>query len=221
MHADFQELLNLRDGGPLAADAAQHIARCPRCSLELGRLQRLARQLQELPQFEPPSLAWSAIAQQLDQLPTKPAHRAGWKLASAAAVATVLIAIALLRSALVERGTAPAPGPLQGSTPIADTESIGALVTRSQQLEAVLHRLPQRPSVERAATSETIDELQGRIAVLDLQLSNLWRVDMDRAQTQRLWSQRVQLLNSLVYVRYAEAARAGYQPTNTLDTGVI
>jgi hypothetical protein len=220
MHADFQELLNLRDGQPLTADAAQHIAGCARCSLELSRLQRLAHQLQQLPQFEPPTRGWSAIAQQLDQLPKTPTQR-GWKVASAAAVTAVLVALALLRSAQVERGTAPEPIELKDSAVIADAKSIGALVTRSQQLEAILQRLPQRPSVERAATSATIDELQNRIEVLDLQLSNLWKDDRNRAQARLLWSARVQLLNSLVYVRYAEAARDGYQPTNTLDTGVI
>jgi hypothetical protein len=57
--------------------------------------------------------------------------------------------------------------------------------------------------------------------MLDLQLSSVIKNDADREQAQRLWSARVELLDSLVYVRYAEAARNGYESVNTIDTGVI
>jgi hypothetical protein len=98
---------------------------------------------------------------------------------------------------------------------------IGSLVTRSQQLENILQRLPRRPTVERAATSATIDELQARIQVLDLQLSTVVKSDPDRDRAQRLWNTRVTLLNSLVSVRYAEAVSDGYRSVNPPDSGVI
>jgi hypothetical protein len=87
-------------------------------------------------------------------------------------------------------------------------EPVGALVARSQELEAVLNGLP-RPRVERAATSAAIDELQARIEVLDLQLSNADESGLSGPQAQQLWSRRVQLLDSLVSVRYAEQAARG------------
>jgi hypothetical protein len=206
MHADFQELLSLRDGAPLAAEVAQHVARCTQCTLELGRLTRLAHELNQLPQLEPPPHVWRDIQADVGK---------GWMvLSAAAAAACLIIVLTVLWSA---------HGPLAPDTPLVagEKDSIGQLVTRSQQLEAVLRTLPQRPAVERAATSATIDELQNRIQMLDLQLSSVMKNDADREQARRLWSTRVALLDSLVYVRYAEAARNGYQSVNTIDTGVI
>ena len=206
MHADFQELLSLRDGAPVAADIAQHVAGCTQCTLELARLNRLAHDLKQLPQFEPPLYAWQDIQAHAGQLSGRPS-RAGWIFLSAAAAAACAFMLVLLWST---------QGPVT-----AEKDSIGQLVTRSQQLEAVLRTLPQRPAVERAATSATIDELQNRIQMLDLQLSSVMKNDADREQARRLWSTRVALLDSLVYVRYAEAARNGYESVNTIDTGVI
>ena len=100
-----------------------------------------------------------------------------------------------------------------------DDDSIQSLVSRSQRLEAVLNTLPPRPTVERAATSAAIDDLQTRIQILDQQLSAA--ANDDRYRTQRLWSARVQLMNSLVYVRYAEAARNGDRPDPSSTIGAI
>jgi hypothetical protein len=100
-----------------------------------------------------------------------------------------------------------------------DGDPIPSLVSRSQHLEAVLQRLPPRPAVERAATSATIDDLQTRIQMLDQRLSASAKDDLD--QTRRLWSARVELMNSLVYVRYAEAARNGDPSDNASVSGAI
>ena len=75
---------------------------------------------------------------------------------------------------------------------------------RSQRLDALLQILRRPAQVERAGTSATIDELQSRIQLLDLQLSATPKDQLPHAQ--RLWSARVELMNSLVHVRYAEAA---------------
>jgi hypothetical protein len=101
-----------------------------------------------------------------------------------------------------------------------ETEAIGTLITRSQRLEAILHTLPPRPNVERAGTSAAIDELQTRIQLVDSQLSDPIKSGLDRSQAQRLWSARVELLDSLVHVRYAEAASAG-DWTHSFNIGVI
>jgi hypothetical protein len=211
MHADFQELLSLRDGGPVAADTAQHVPHCPECSLELARLRRLRHHLHQLPQFEPPHDTWLNISEQLDRLPSE-RRRRRWIYRSGAVAAGILVTLtALLWSVSSDHGRV---------DPASGKESIGQLVTRSQQLEAMLQSLPQRPAVQRAETSATIDELQTRIQMLDLQLSNV-KSDPDRAQARRLWSTRNQLLDSLVYVRFAEASRDGYSPVGSIDSGVI
>lgn len=221
MHADFQELLALRSGTPVAADVGQHVASCAQCGLELARLHRLQQELHRLPSFEPPARAWPLIRAQLERLPhrRRGIHRS---LVSAAVAASLVAALTLLWLLRPDRGhggvnetriTASWPGASGSKDPIQ------ALVTRSQRLEAILRTLPPRPTVERAATSATIDDLQTRIQLLDRQLSSVARDD--RNQTQRLWSVRVQLMNSLVYVRYAEAARNGDQSDNTTTTGAI
>ncbi|HWW20193.1 MAG TPA: hypothetical protein VNZ06_05260 [Steroidobacteraceae bacterium] len=219
MHADFQELLNLRAGEPVAADVAQHVSKCPKCGLELGRLQRVAHELQQLPQFEPPQRVWLTVRERL--LRSAPLHsHGGWIYLSTAAAAIVAIVTGVLWTKTIDRdNTARHVAVVAGSAlPVNDHDSIAPLVVRSQELEALLRQMPQRPTVERAATSATIDEIQSTIQMLDLQLSNSSRLDHEEAK--RLWNTRVQLLDSLVYVRYAEVARDA-RPINTLDTGAI
>jgi hypothetical protein len=222
MHADFQELLSLRGGEPVAAEIAEHVSKCPKCALELGRLQQLAQELRQLPQYEPPPRAWLQIQQQLiEQSPRQ--RRVGWIPVSAAAAAVIAIVCGVLWTTRADRNHAgqPASGVAANSAaaPI-NGESIGQLVHHSQELEALLQRMPQRPTVERAETSATIDEIQSSIQMLDVQLSNVTKNDTDHDEAQRLWSTRVQLLDSLVYVRYAEVARDA-RPINTLETGAI
>jgi hypothetical protein len=218
MHADFQELLSLRAGEPIAADVAQHVSKCPQCGLELGRLQRLATDLRQLPQSEPSQRVWLAIQERLTEVP--PRGRRPWIYVSAAAAAIVAMVCAALWNGTLHHATAvraPTVAATKASAVI-DHDSIAPLVQRSQQLEAVLQKMPQRPTVERAATSATIDEIQSSIQMVDLQLSNGSQIDQQEAA--RLWNTRIALLDSLLYVRYAEVARAA-RPMTTLETGAI
>jgi hypothetical protein len=219
MHAGFQELLSLRDGAPIGADVAQHVARCAHCRHELGRLTTLKHELRQLPRLEPPPDGWSTIREELARSPIR-TRRSSWLSLSAAGVLFLVVALAFLLSTHRDRG-----GVIVGSTIATNArdskDTIGLLVTRSQQLEGILQRLPRRPTVERAATSATIDELQTSIQLLDLQLSAVATGDPDRDRTQGLWNTRVQLLSSLVSVRYAEAVRDGDASVNPLANGVI
>jgi hypothetical protein len=217
MHADFQELLSLRDGAPICADVVQHVDSCSDCKLELARLMKLKSELRQLPQFAPPARTWSTIREEVARVPTRRQSRS-WLPLSAAAILCVAVTLAFLWSTHRDRG-----GPAADNTIATSDEQdmIGSLVTRSQQLENTLQQLPRRPAVERAATSTTIDELQTRIQVLDLQLSAVVKSDPDRDLAQRLWNTRVKLLNSLVSVRYAEAVRDGYRSVDSPDSGDI
>jgi hypothetical protein len=207
MHADFQELLALRDGAPVGAEVGQHVAGCAQCGSELARLKRLKHELHQLPSFEPQEHAWPLIRERLERLPRR-RRVTPWAFAPAAVAAGLVATLTLLWWIRLDHGHA-------GS----DDATIQSLVSRSQRLEAVLNTLPPRPTVERAATSAAIDELQTRIQILDQQLSAA--ANGDRYQTQRLWSARVQLMNSLVYVRYAEAARNGDRPDHSPTFGAI
>jgi hypothetical protein len=217
MHANVQALLRLRDGEPIGAEVEQHFANCTHCKRELARLKKLESELRQLPQFAPPPRVWPAVREDLGGLPNR-WHGSSWLSLSAAAA--LLVVALLLLSTHRDLG-----GLLEGST-IARSDHdgkdmIGPLVMRSQHLESVLRGLPRRPTVERAATSAAIDELQTRIELLDLQLSGEAKNDLDRDRAQRLWNTRVQLLSSLVYVRYAEAVRDGYRSVNPSTSGVI
>jgi hypothetical protein len=220
MHADFAQLLAVRDGAWIDPGVEEHIQRCPKCSFELTRLARDKHDLRQLPGFEPPLRAWRAVRERLEGVPRRRATpRPLWAFAAAGGA---LAAFALAWLAFVYHGVAPAPSSAMTVQRPAKSESdeIGTLISRSQRLEAILHTLPPRPNVERAGTSATIDDLQTRIQLVDAQLSDPVRSTLNRDRAERLWSARVELLNSLVHVRYAEAASAGYWTPST-TFGVI
>jgi hypothetical protein len=223
MHANFQELLSIRDSEPVAAQTVQHVAACPECGFELARLQRLAQDLNRLRPFEAPQRSWSNIRARLRPLPDDGKQSRRKYLSAAVAASTVITLAIVLSSARShhDRSAAAGSGVTAQTHPGAEAQSIGQLVTRCQQLETMLRSLPQRPTVQRAETSATIEELQTGIQMLDLQLSNVARSDPDNRQARVLWSTRVELLDSLVYLRYAEAAHDGYSPVNTIDSGAI
>jgi negative regulator of sigma E activity len=206
MHARIEHLLSIRDGEPVAANVAEHVKVCSACSGELRRLQSLRTQMQSLPQFEPPAMAWERISQ------TIPQRRRGWGLsrvglAAACAAAITLAVIAFVTSYSDRRDTG-APTvqlvPPQAAEPEAGP-TLDELVAQSQELERLLRSLPHRPRIERVSTAATIDTIEQRIQWLDFQLSTAPAGDLSEAQSRRLWRERVELMDSLVKVRYAEA----------------
>jgi hypothetical protein len=203
MHADFQELLAIRDGIPVDAMVAQHALECPKCSRELTRLAALKNELRQLPSYEPPKRAWASISSQMERLPPRRPNRAPL-VALAASIALAVLVLPLIHRTpvLTPPDTSASAGQQPGGD---DKDGLGALMQRSQRLEAVLQVLPRRPQVELAGTSATIDELQNRIQLVDHQLSTA-SADQPGTDARRLWSARVELMNSLVHVRYAEAA---------------
>jgi hypothetical protein len=62
----------------------------------------------------------------------------------------------------------------------------------------------------RVSTASTITALEDRIAVLDDRLMFSSRLDLSPRQKEALWRQRVDTMNALFYVRYAQAQRSGY-----------
>jgi chitinase len=82
--------------------------------------------------------------------------------------------------------------------------SLADLRERSQALEELLAALPERPAVERAGTSVPIESLQAQVQWLDHQLS-LAGAEGNPAADEKLWRDRVEVMNSLVQLRYVEA----------------
>jgi hypothetical protein len=217
MHATLKDLISVRDGEPVRADIAGHVGGCEQCSAALAALSEVRKQLRRLPDYEPPSHSWAGIERQLRSPALAPRRTLRWRAtvwragtAAATAVGLGALVFVLLIGPIMHgssRDTDRSESHRSNNTAQA-LEPVAALVARSQELEAVLSGLP-RPGVERAATSAAIDELQARIEVLDLQLSSADESGLSGPQAQQLWSQRVQLLNSLVSVRYAEQAARG------------
>lgn len=209
MHATTEQLLSLRDGQPVDAAAATHMAQCERCRRELQGLSRMRASLRALPELDPPHDLWRAVAvNAVGKLP-RTAHR--WPLMAGLA-ASLVLGVAWL----VNISQRPDEGPARGTTtdliaatPAPASSVNGAtraeLLEASRQLEAALRAMPAAPQVTRASTALTIAELQDRIFEIDFSLN---QPHLDPARERALWQQRVQLMDTLMQVRYAQLSEA-------------
>lgn len=206
MHARIEHLLSLRDGEPVGAELVAHVRSCPICTGELQRLSALRAEMQALPQFDPSEQAWERIQQTIPRRPTTlPPRRIGFAAAAAALVTLAVIAF-------IARHSDQHGGEHSVQTPKVLKDAVSSnvthldeLVAQSQQLEQLLQTLPERPRIERVSTAATIDTIEQRIQWLDFQLTSISDGDLSEEQSRRLWRERVELMDSLVKVRYAEA----------------
>jgi hypothetical protein len=92
--------------------------------------------------------------------------------------------------------------------------ALGELVARSQRLEQTLRALPRGPVVVSAGTAGTIAELQDRIALVDYRLNAGFDEgpgdELETERARRLWQERVELMNTLLAVRYAQAQQVSF-----------
>jgi hypothetical protein len=119
---------------------------------------------------------------------------------AAAASVVALALFAALRWTDVPAPSEPSSAPLI----VLDTESLDQLRSRSQELEAMLAALPERPAVARAGTSVPIESLEAQVQWLDHQLTVAGATGQ-ATDTEQLWRDRVEAMNSLVQLRYVEA----------------
>jgi hypothetical protein len=205
MHASIDHLLSLRDGQPVDAATAAHVDQCARCLAELRKLRETQAKLQSLPQFDAPS-SFQELQRAMARPAAAPRRIVSARLVAALAFVTLtaIFFVALrdgTRHEVVERK------PVEQQTPASDiieTARVPELVARSQQLEGLLQKLPDRPRIERVSTAAMIDTIEERIQWLDFQLSDARDSGLNEEQTRRLWRERVELMDSLVKVRYAE-----------------
>jgi hypothetical protein len=205
MHASLDQLLNLRDGAPVAAAIREHVRDCPRCSTRLAGATRMRDRLRALPVApEPADDAWASIEAQAASIHRRRRRMAGLAPLAAAASVAALAVFAAMR--WVEPGT-PAPqsaATVASAASLVSDEQLAVLQARSQALEAMLAAMPARPAVERAATSVPIESLEAQVQWLDHQLT-VADADGRVPQAQQLWRDRVEVMNSLVQLRYVEA----------------
>src|SRR5690606_5022410 len=189
---------------------------------EIERLARVAEDLRRLPTIEPPPDRWSRIAAAAANRPARRGRRYAAGLAGAVvAVATLFAAVVIAPWQRSPRGTdspappavtaAPAPSAAASDAAAAadagrsvPTPDYAPLVAESVRLERLLAELDRRPRKVNAGTAFTIANLEGRLVLLDEQLTFAEARDVDARYRRALWRERVDVMNALVHVRYAQ-----------------
>jgi hypothetical protein len=73
------------------------------------------------------------------------------------------------------------------------------------RLEMLLAALPEQRAM-RGSTAFTVAQIEDRLALVDDRLSRIALEPNAPEHAERLWRERVELMNSLVQVRYADVA---------------
>jgi hypothetical protein len=84
------------------------------------------------------------------------------------------------------------------------------LLAESARLERVLYELPQRGRIMNAATASTIVGLEDRVALIDERLALVAAGGVRPEYRDALWRERVDVMNALVQVRFAQARDLGF-----------
>lgn len=204
MHPSIEQLL-AESGSHPDAEIQTHLGACVRCRRDVQGIGHTRERLISLPQLEPPEGSWTKIQAALQASPSRPSRL--WSVAAAAGVAALAV-LAVSQHEVEEAKEAVAPIALNES--VQPTERIAALMEQSRHLDLALQGLPNRPRVERVAMAATLDSIEDRIQWLDVQLTYASATPSDDPRTQTLWRERVELMDSLVKVRYAQAGRASF-----------
>ena len=201
MHARIDELLSLRDGAPVDARVRPHVDRCGECAAALAGTETVRNRLRALPPApERARDGWAELQSRRAQRQARSRRLARIAPYAAAASVAALAVFATLRGSDAPSQPISRPEPRT----VLETQSVDGLRARSQALEQLLAAMPERPAVARAATSVPIESLEAEVQWLDYQLS-IAGADAAAPGTERLWRDRVEVMNSLVQLRYVEA----------------
>jgi hypothetical protein len=212
MHTRTEDLLSLRDGEPIDAATRERLLADASAVQELQRLQRMREQLRALPAFEPPGDVWAAI----EAADVADRHRAPRWAARAAGGTAIAASIALLAvwffAAPETTVTEPPATPMASYQPAGSGSSdrlvvpvrYASLVEESARLERMLAQLPGQRSLMNASTAGLIVGLEDHIAWIDEQLTLAVAGGAAPEQREPLWSERVDMMNALLHLRYAQ-----------------
>jgi hypothetical protein len=247
MHPSTEDLLSVRDGEPVDAAVREAIAGDVAQAREVERLRALRHALRGLPELAPPDGVWERIEVAERETPARSApwrtYAAGIGIAAVVAAAAVAplflvgtrpplgngsLILPNDRSVSVANG---ARGPAVAAPPrVAATASLGplfggrvvptsypALVQESARLDGMLHRLQYQQPMMSGATASTIAGLEDRIALVDEQLTYSNARGVPQPERTALWGERVELMNALVHVRFAQAQPGGFELTTPLS----
>jgi hypothetical protein len=161
--------------------------------------------LRELPELAPPPGLWERV---LEAHAARIAARRFRRRSLAAAAAIALAVGATLY--VTTRSDAPLSPTVAGNA-LPQSEAAGGeaasyapLVAESARLERLLAELPAPRPVMVGSTAGTIVGLEDRIAFVDAQLSYAAAQDLAPTYREALWGERVELMNALLYVRFAQ-----------------
>jgi hypothetical protein len=171
----------------------------------------LKRELAALPELTPPPEAKARVLAAMHRAALEPPRR---RLTHVALPAAALAAAAAVAAALIlwqPRGTPreEALATTGESVPL-PFEDYAALVAQSAELERALVTLPAPRAVMRASTAGTIASLEDRIAQIDQELMFSTAAGVETGQRATLWQDRVEVMNALLQVRYANSQAFNY-----------
>ena len=208
MHASVEQLIALRDGHPLAAETAAHVHGCPECGQALLRLSDWRQRLRALPAFEVPENGWARVTGRLD----RPAdgHRGRWLPAAGLGLAASLVAAVVLVAWHPRVPVNSVATPTSGAAP--DAGRLAQLQAQSRYLENAVQFMnaDSHPSVVNAGSAATVAALEDRLALVDYAINSSAARPQAGEQLTQLWQQRVDLMQSLVAVRYAQASAVSW-----------
>ena len=256
MYPGTEDLLSIRDGEPVDAEARAAVDVDPALQAEVARLQATRDRLRELPDLAPPPGVRAKVFAELESGPgTQPAtspepprslpaglskttsaaaafgnfdkstgdnprsrllRNGQWPLQGAIAAAIAMVAILGIRSLNMPREPAPVAIVAGNLVSTADSPGLGgaaaytSLTSESARLERMLNELQYRPRLVNAGTATMISGLEDRIGQVDQVLMYSSVNGLQPEQAVALWQERVDLMNALLQVRYAEAQRFGF-----------
>jgi len=227
MHPGTEDLLSVRDGEPVDAHTSEVIAASASYLNEVERLRRVRTVLRELPAVETPVGLWERIEAAERETRYRSAawlqRAAGAGIAAAVAAATIVYLAAPATSdrdaVPVELSTTPAHTVDRPSSADPNPAALGArvvpasytaLVAESARLERLLGEISYQRPLMSGATASTIAGLEDRIGVIDEQLTYSTARGLPQPERAALWGERVELMNALVHVRFAQAQPAGF-----------
>lgn len=209
MHASIEQLIALRDEEPVAAEVQQHVRGCQQCAAALNGLLAARERMQSLPDLVPPADAWRRIVAASE----RSSRRRRWLpvaagLAMAASVVGIVVYLGPHAVRPAGDATLAAVTP-SGGQPV----DINQLMAQSRYLERAVYELGGQSdsSAMSAGTASTIAALEDRIALIDYEIGTAGQASHAPAgdHVKQLWQQRVDLLQSLAAVRYAQTADTG------------
>ncbi len=208
MHPSFDQLLSWRESNAPEDHVVIHVRNCAECRATVESVRGITARLRELPTRAVPPDRWLAIrtaflAHQAARS-ARGVRRPGWLLPAASA-AIVLCAVLLTISSHGPHDTSSRRAASPDAATATTLPPQQLLVAESQRLEAVLAALPADTRVIRAGTALTVAGLEDRIRWVDYRLNVASEAGINPRQEDLLWRERVDLLNSLVAVRYADA----------------